>query len=256
MTSMTVPGTGYLATILARARSTGRRDLPDDVGQLADVADAVAVQYQVLEQLDADPPKGWKLGSTRDGQPSSAPLYPVVLASGPTEFPWRQGLLLEVELGMVLGKSLPLIAGHSYQDSEIMEAAAGVYLGLEICGSRLQNGSIAPYALFLADGLANDGYVLGPEVDNQLFMTAALPELHVDIDGIRVFSGQGKHPQNVPMIPLTAYVNGHAPYMRDLQRGQIITTGSLCGVIPIPTACTTRVSFEDKVIELRFVATA
>jgi 2-keto-4-pentenoate hydratase len=127
---------------------------------------------------------------------------------------------------------LPCRLGKPYSRNEIEAAASGIYLGMEIIDSRLVEGSNSPFELFLADSLANGGYVLGPRVPREL-LTGNSAALTVSAGAQPIHVGQAKHPSGDPLAPLVAYANDPSDQLGGLRSGQVITTGSLCGVISI-----------------------
>jgi hypothetical protein len=59
---------------------------------------------------------------------------------------------------------------------------------------------------------------------------------HVTLDELLRYQAPAAHPAGDPLLPLLAYANGQSDYLGGLRAGQVVTTGSLCGVIPIHTA--------------------
>lgn len=84
--------------------------------------------------------------------------------SGPRPaVPSRSGLKIEVEIAIRLSSSLPP-RKLEYSRDEVVLAVHRLYLGLEVIDSRVEEGSEAPFLLYLADRFGNAGYVLGPEL--------------------------------------------------------------------------------------------
>jgi 2-keto-4-pentenoate hydratase len=218
-----------LARSLADTRKAGGRRPAADFAVPPDL-DAVMETQAALAKLHSDSVKGWKMG-LREGAAILAPMYPIY----PTlELPFSAGLGLEPEICVVLGADLPPVAG-GYTRAEIVAAISAIHIGIEPITGRLAEGNKAPFPLFLADGLANEGYVLGARVPEAL--EAAIRAGVTQLDMPITFSGSaveaktyaGVHPFGDPLAPLVAYANAQTDKLGGLKAGQIITTGSFCG---------------------------
>lgn len=79
--------------------------------------------------------------------------------------------------------------------------------------------------------------MIGPEIDATVidnFARESAPFSHLTItEGTTtLFDETVKHPNIDPLAPLVAFANGPLNKGGMLKRGQVITTGSLCGAIP------------------------
>jgi len=186
---------------------------------------------------------GWKVAVGPGGRPVAAPLYPVIRNMRPS-LSWRPSLAIEVEFAVELGADLPCRPAENYSRAEIEAAVSSIYLGVEIIDSRLIEGSNSPFELFLADSLANAGYVLGPQVPREL-LTSDGPVLTVSAGAQPIYVGQANHPSGDPLAPLVAYANDPCDQLEGLRSGQVITTGSLCGVISLQAPTQIDITLND-----------
>jgi 2-keto-4-pentenoate hydratase len=181
---------------------------------------------------------GWKLG-INNGRAIAAPLLDLYDMKTETSFeiPKPGAVAIEIEVCFVLSDDLPAPGtGREYTVEDVLPHVASVHLGAELCSYRLVEENKAPLPLFLADRLGNHSFVLGPEIDIALAQRLTnedptLAALVVEGDGEVLFAATPKHPQSNPLTPLVAYANLPIDHLGGLKRGQVVTTGSLCGLI-------------------------
>lgn len=200
----------------------------------------MAVQAEVVRQLGAEV-AGWKVAIRPDGLPVSAPLLRHLLVRGGVDGPPQRGSGIEVEIAFRLKTDLPPRPEAPYARHEILEAIDGVLVGVEIIRSRLDNPSGAPFPLFLADNLGNGSYVAGAETG--LIEGLERARCTIGMDGAVIHDAPGGHPNGDPLTPLLAYASRQSDRMGGLRAGQIVTTGSLCGLIQVrgPGVLTARI---------------
>lgn len=207
-----------------RARSTITGFVPP-----ADLAGAIAVQEAIMRGLGATP-GGWKVASNRDFGPIGAPMYADYVKEGPAPWPMAPGLMLEIEVAVRLARDLP---PGNYTREEIVGAIDSMSVGIEVVRSRLAVGNAAPFLAFFADSLANEGYVIGK---------ARLPWAEFDLatrrcialkDGAVIHDAPCTYPFGEPLAPVTGFASVQKGALGGLKAGQIITTGSVCGVLPV-----------------------
>lgn len=181
---------------------------------------------------------GWKV-AFNNNRSVAAPLLDVydAAAEGPLAVPKPGTVGIEIEICFVLSDDIPApSAGKQYTRDDILSRVASAHLGAELVSYRLIEENKSPYPLFLADRLGNHSFVLGPEIDSAVITRVAIedpamPLLVLDCDGEALFAAAPKHPQADAVTPLLAYANAPLDHMGGLKRGQVITTGSLCGLI-------------------------
>lgn len=197
------------------------------------IAEAFAVQTITMADAPAEP-VGYKVARSPDGIAVTGRLLPLHIV-GDATFPWRAGVAIEAEIAVRLATALPPRAG-GYTRDEVKKAVGSVHLGLEVLDSRLVEGSKSPYLLFLSDRLGNAGYLLGPEVPSALADDVAGTPLEVTLGDAVIFADAAKHPAGDVLAWLVDWANREDRPEGSLAAGEIITTGSLCGAVPLATS--------------------
>ena len=198
---------------------------------------AYAIQLALLEEMHSDI-AGWKatLFDADDGACAPLPANAVVDAPAYTQV-LRPPLLdpapygIEAEVAFRLGRDLPPLAqGAHYKRDTVCAAVVSAHAVIEVVASRYVDPEAVSKLERVADQLINSLLVVGPSFpDWQSLPLGALP-LEVRVQGHPVFQGRGGHPQGDPLIPLVWLANHLSIYGRGLRAGELITTGSCCGV--------------------------
>lgn len=225
-----------LASDLIEAiRSGGSVDI-DAVPQ-PDLGQAYAIQSDVLGRLGVTP-SGYKLSLRSDGVLSA----PLLSATETADFPYEPGLKLEVEIALVLARDLP-VRDHAYSRSEVRDAIAEIRMGIEYVRSRYATGPQGRTALLVADLMSNVGYRIGPKLDARYLDEGWTPDhVRIVMDERTLFDAEGQHPDGDPLAAVVAYANIAERSTGVLQKGMIVTTGSLCGGVILPAAAAVSVS--------------
>jgi 2-keto-4-pentenoate hydratase len=225
--------TDAVAAALAEARKSGK-SVSNDALPLPTSIES-AMQVQALVQMRSDRPvAGWKVAIGPEKKPIAAPLLDVYPAS--SEISLFPNCTIEVELAVRLGRDLPRRATGAYESSDILNAIESVVLGIEVIGGRFEDGTNVPFLSFLADNLGNRAYIIGDRLPLSIIDKVAGLACHVTLDGAPLYHAAASHPAGDPMAPLSAYANEQSDYLGGLRAGQIVTTGSLCGVLPVRAA--------------------
>nr|WP_237352018.1 fumarylacetoacetate hydrolase family protein [Rhizobium sp. ACO-34A] len=221
-------------TALATSLMQAKARIPADtlVAPLT-IAEAFAVQAITMADAPAEP-LGYKVARSPEGVAVTGRLLPLHVADDAT-FPWRAGIAIEAEIAVRLATALPPRAG-GYSRDEVKKAVGSVHLGLEVLDSRLVEGSKSPYLLFLSDRLGNAGYLLGPEVPAALVDDVAGTPLEITLGDEIIFADAAKHPAGDVLAWLVDWANREDRPESSLAAGEIITTGSLCGAVPLAKA--------------------
>ena len=232
--------TTVLAQSLSKADLQGKRLASSSLAVPATKEDAVAVQAETLT-LNGWRTAGYKVAIRPDGSSVSAPMAHITHASesGSAGFERPAVDALEVEICFVLGKDLAAAGGEPYTRETLLDHVSAIYSGVEFLGHRLDDGSKSPALLFLADRLGNAGYVLGEELSKDVLEPGRSYALTIAVNGDTVFPGPGKHPNDDPVAPFLAFANA---LTHMIAKGQVITTGSLCGAIATPERAAIAVS--------------
>ncbi len=232
------------AAELAARRRTGLQGprLPDAL-RPADIETGWKVQQAVGRLLKAEV-AGWKCALPGANGFVAAPIY----ASGVTRAerlvrPSARPVTIEPELAFVLAVDLPPRAA-AYSEAEIDQSVGSTNCALEVCTSRYLDHSAVSYPELLADGLVNEGLVLGPPIAGPARATLGLHiQLHVQVEGEPTLELPGTHPAAHPALPLYWLVNFLRVRGLGLRAGQAVITGSYCKPLELPVNRLIQVGF-------------
>ncbi|OYU47448.1 MAG: hypothetical protein CFE31_16895 [Rhizobiales bacterium PAR1] len=228
--------TSFASTLLAARRSG--KTITDFAGAPESLAEAVRTQRAVMEGL-GETVCGWKVNPHPEVGGVSAPIFAGACKEAPTSWPFAERLVVEVEIAVRLKRDLP---PGQYSREEIIAAIEDMSLGVEMCISRLPAGHTASPWTNLSDSLANEGYVISKaSMPLAAVDYASLPCI-VTLDGETLYSAPAKHPVGDHILPVMAYANAQSDLVGGLRAGHFITTGSLCGMVPVPRKGTLHVS--------------
>lgn len=203
-----------------------------------DVETAMAVQRAFVE-ASGKPVKGWKLAIRPDGQAIGAPMLDCFSVDDKNiaSFPETGTEGIEVEICFTLSCDIPARGAALFTRAELVHCIDKVHLGVEIIRFRLAEKNHVQFPLFLADRLANHGFIIGPEINADIIDVFAgnganLPRLVVTEGAKAAFDATAKHPNGDPLAPLVAFANSSLNRGDMLKAGNVVTTGSLCGMLP------------------------
>lgn len=221
-----------LARLLSKADADGQRLMSASLPVPGSDADALATQQETLA-LNGWTAGGYKVAIRPNGTSVSAPMAHIVSASNDGKATFERPVIdaVEVEICFVLGTPLTPLGPDGYSRASVLDHVAAIHAGIEFLAHRLDDGSKSQAQLFLADRLANAGYILGERLDAALIKPELSYPLTVTADGETLFTGPGKHPFIDPVAALLAFANA---LPQEIPAGQIITTGSLCGPVAMP----------------------
>ena len=240
--TMTIDAVKAAAQFLSELRHTGRfgARIPEP-NRPADAEDALRIQERIV-RVQGVPIGGYKCSVPAEGRPIAlAPIFaPTIDAKSPRSV--RQAVptagdtaRIEPEIAFVLGRDLPARA-EGYTEAEVRAAIGETRCVLEILGSRYTDASQLPFVEVLADCISNQGLHIGPLVPGGL--DAALEAFRIRIaptaGGEPVAERDGKHPDGHPLRPLVWIADFLAKRGVGLSAGQIVTTGSYCGMVDVP----------------------
>ncbi len=162
-----------------------------------------------------------------------APIYKSRFGqSGNFKLPQVNVIGLELEVGLVLDRDLDQ-ATALRDELEIIEAIDYYFVGIEICGTRFSDRAAAGYNGGLSDGMSHLAYVMNPTHRgagrrDQQFRRRARVRRQQDPFGSRPSI------RSAPCWPsFIAYAKNQQPHSLALKAGTVVTTGSLCGLVPI-----------------------
>jgi 2-keto-4-pentenoate hydratase len=168
----------------------------------------------------------YKVWTDGKGDAALAPIPASRIVNSGGRLPAAGMAGLEVEIAVELARDLPAGA-----DRATVDAAIGRYvMGIEVCASRYADRSAASFDVGLADSMSAYGYVIGagdwqhgPDADGR--------EIVLTVAGTQVWRGPAKHGFGGVLNAVYAYAALAAPPY-PLRAGTLVTTGSLCGLVP------------------------
>lgn len=222
------------ADLLIEARRTGNRlsSLPDSC-RPSTPEDAYAIQDAVAARLGAV--GGWKVGAgSPDAAPACAPLptalifrseeSPSYTASGGTE--------IETEIAFVLGSDLPAREAP-YTIEDVVSAVASVHAAFELIDSRFADRRSVDRLSLLADSLSNGAFVLGSGQTGNRRVDATAQPAALYFGARKMADTVGGNPAG-DVYRIFAWLANHvAKRHGGLRAGQIVTTGSCTGMVPV-----------------------
>ncbi len=158
-----------------------------------------------------------------DGVGVAAPIYANHIGRNGYRLPAANVLGLEVEVGLVLGKDVD-------GPSDLAGAVDHYFTGVEVVGSRFADRAPAGAIGQMADNMSSLGYVIGVE---PRLLADDMEGLGVTVDfaGERRFAGTARHGFGSVLASVAAYAGAQQTWL-PLKAGTVITTGSLCGLVP------------------------
>ena len=202
---------------------------------------------------------GWKCSVPTPPRPvPMAPIYaPTICTSPPCPILPIAGMArIEPEIAFVMSRGLAHRTS-AYTEAEVRAAIGEARLVLELIGPRYADPVAASFPEQLADAISNHGLFVGPAVQDALDRPLGAFPIVIDAAGKALHAAQGKHPDGHPLRPLVWLANYLAEHREGLAAGQIVTTGSYCGVVDLPLDTPLRVRFgELGTLHVRFSALA
>jgi 2-keto-4-pentenoate hydratase len=233
---MTPAAIDSAARFLIAARQSRRPgDRIPEATRPTDLDAALAIQQRVTELLGL-PIGGWKCSVPTAPRPvSMAPIYaPTIFTTSPCPIlPIGGTARIEPEIAFVMSRGLPRRA-TAYTDAEVRAAIREPHLVLELIGPRYADPTAATFPELLADAVANHGLFVGPTVKDALDHPLDVIPIAIDAGSRSLHAVQGKHPDGHPLKPLVWLANYLAEHGEGLTAGQVVTTGSYCGVVDVP----------------------
>jgi len=150
---------------------------------------------------------------------------------------------IEPEVAFILGRDLPARA-EPYTEAEVRAAIAESHLVLELLRGRYADLAAVSFEEKLADSLTNQGLFVGPVVADPFARKLDTLAITVKEPGAAAVTHQGVHPAGHPFAPLLWLANYLAARGEGLSAGQIVTTGSYCGVLELPMGVPLEIEFE------------
>jgi 2-keto-4-pentenoate hydratase len=236
------------ALLDGRANATALAAVPAD-WQPRDLQEAWRMQHRVWGR---QPITGWKVSALSAAQRSAMGVAQPI--SAPLLAAWTRGSfsadefiapLIECELAFELGEDLPA-AGAPYSRQQVARAIRAVRPAIEVVDSRLPPGSGT--LLEMADAFNNGGFFAGEPVTDWQAMDYArcAATLHLTRDGLRTLAAGGSGAAILDgdlLGAIVAMADSQCPLYGGLKAGQIITTGTCTGAVPLAGATLAQATF-------------
>ncbi len=230
----------FLARALARAWDGG----PLVAGpEPADLAEALAVQAETVALLGPcfGGVGGWKTGRTdRDADPIMAPVLAARLRRSPARFSRAEALLrgVELEIAFRLEDEPPPPDAPDFEAT--LRRIVSVSPAIEVVDARVRVGAEAQPLLKLADLQTNAGLVTGPARRDWADLPLDAMSLRWEIAGDVAAEGRAPTPGGDAFATFCAFARLVGGHCGGLRAGQVVTTGSLTGLLWAPPGATAR----------------
>ena len=190
-------------------------------------AEALAVQERVVA-LSRQAVAGWKVARMGETVVWGV-IYAEDVHETPTHVPASRYPLRGVEAEIAFRFKTDFRRGSEPASPKQVAGLLEPVPVLEIVDSRFADYRATPPVHRLCDRMSNGGLITGswnptPPRD---FVSMVV---RVCCDGSVIFEGAGGHPQRDPLLPALEFIAVEHPH-RDFRAGQIITTGTLSGLI-------------------------
>jgi hypothetical protein len=238
------------AELIALLASAQRRGAPDvDPARYAGLDRAAAYRIQVAVLTELGTSAGMlKTAVHADGVGVVAPIYGwAVGSSSGYRLPSSNVVGLEVEVGLVLGHDL----SAATDEQQVADAVDHYFVGVEIVGSRFTDRALAGPNGGLADNMSSLGYAIGPRRPTLSTRMDGL-EVVLEFAGRQIYAAPAKHGFGTVLASVVAYANSQHPAY-PLRAGTIVTTGSLCGLVPTSGTGHVVARLGDEAVELDIV---
>jgi 2-keto-4-pentenoate hydratase len=207
---------------LAAAQRNGVHDVDAQLLEAIDRDAAYRIEAGVMHAV-GETAGMYKTAVHPDGVGVAAPIFASRVGAAPGyRLPVANVTGLEVEVGLVLSKDVA-------SGADVRDAIDHYFLGVEICGTRYIDRTKAGTFAGLADSMSALGYAIGPRRDLGDNIDGFTVEL--EFAGKPIYSAPAKHGFGTVLASLVAYADSQYPAF-PLKAGTIITTGSMCGLVP------------------------
>jgi 2-keto-4-pentenoate hydratase len=196
---------------------------------------------------------GWKIAATnaemqralRTGRPIYGRVYAPKIRPSPATFEHATlcSPIPEAEYQARLAIDLPP-REEPYAVEEVTEAVASLHPGLELAECRfIHDENFPPLAAILADGSGSGTLVHGPAIEDWRNQDISGQEVVLYRDDEQRRSGTAAAALDHPMVPLTWLANELSRTGVGLKAGQMISTGTMTGMIRAARGQTLRADF-------------
>jgi 2-keto-4-pentenoate hydratase len=228
-----------LARRLARLRRESRQQSGLDAALVPPDKNTAYRVAQLVEEELGWPVVGWKIAAMKEelqrqlrtDSPIYGRVYSRMSSPASVEFARQCSPIPEVEYQALLGADLAP-RSKPYTVGEVTEAVASLHPGLELAECRfVHDERFPPLPAILSDGAGSGTIVHGPSIENWKKRDIAGQEVALFCDGAQRRKGTAAAALDHPMVPLTWLANELSRTGIGLQAGQMISTGTLTGML-------------------------
>ncbi len=234
-----------LVSLLATARRDGRAFTADPAAGPATTDDAFRIQDAVADALfPGQRATAWKVGAPNaDIEPTAAPIHPPLVHASPATWTHAPvtGLAIEAELGFRVARDVEPRALTSTPD--VTAYFDQVLVTIELCDARMRNHAAVSSLWKLADSQVNAGLVVGSGCALSPLTDFSRLRCELHVDGAPIVPAPAGHPLGDPRVLLPWWLR-HAARRGGLRAGDVVTTGSWCGLVPVSSGTTVDARFD------------
>lgn len=223
------------AAFLWRTRLEQKRiDALPDYLQPRSLAEGYAIQ-DAMVGIAGQPVAGWKIAATsKAGQehigvtePLAGRLFKTFVLEDGVRLPAAplHMKVMEAEFAFRMGRDLPPRAA-AYEQAEVCDAAAALYIAIEVPDARFERFAEIGPAQIVADDAFASWFLLGPEVRDWRHLDLSVQKVRAFRNGDIAATGLGANALGDPRIALTWLANHLARRGIGLKNGDIVTTGT------------------------------
>ncbi|MBB4952000.1 2-keto-4-pentenoate hydratase [Agrobacterium vitis] len=221
--------TEHHALTIAAARQTNSLIEADSLNGLS-LSQAFSIQNAVMAQLNQQA-KIFKIALRGDGTAVGAPIFDSRCIQDGEAIAMSDAGYTGVEFELAVVLKTDITASMAAKGIEgILPAIERYIFGFEICATRFSNPQAGDPNAHLADNMSNSAFVAGDE-DWAAGAEIDGASLVVTANGETLFSAEAKHPFGGTLKPILAYALADNDPIGLLKAGNIVTTGSLCGLL-------------------------
>ena len=242
-----------LAERLAELRRTGKQQSGLDPALTPPDKDTAYRVARLVEETLGWETAGWKIAATNAEMQralrSDSPIYGRVYAPNIRRSPVSVdharlcSPIPEVEYQVRLGADLPP-REQPYGTDDVAEAVASLHPGIEIAECRFTHDvDFPPLPAILADGAGSGTLVYGPAIEAWREQDIAGQEVALYCEGEKRRTGTAAAALDHPIAPVTWLANELSRTGIGLKAGQMISTGTMTGMLRPQRGTTYRADF-------------
>ena len=230
-----------LVRLLADLRRERRQQSGLDAAMVpADRDAAYRIAGLVADELGW-PVGGWKIAAAKAEMQrqlrTDAPIYGRVFTDDihgspvTVEHARQCSPIPEAEYVARLGVDLPPRV-RPYSPDEVSDAVASLHPGIELAECRfVHDARFPPLVAILADGAGGGTLCLGPAIEDWRRQDIARQDVTLACNGVVRRRGTAAEALDHPLVPLTWLANELSRTGIGLQAGQVVSTGTLTGML-------------------------